>query len=654
MAFAKLCKRGNIEPYSSKTFLAMKKNFQSSLGPVESARFCNQFLHLDDVKEMFTLLWNNSIAHKCFQVANDCSELKMDEISKSMREDGNRYYKKSYFQTALQNYNRSITYAPHPKLPLKGCCPYDCGLEGFESLGCGYANRSAVFLSIKDYKRCLIDIDLAFKYGYPKHQWHKLIERRERCIKEQKKYGVKDESIKSINAQNPPKLASVNDEVPAFSASLKVINSEERGRHVVTTREIPPGEVLAVDKGYCSFIRYDRTMYEVCSECLMRCNNQIIPCPECMSVFCSEDCRSKGLAGRHGKECEIIGYLLDLEINDEEICNALRTVIHTTFHELKKKLPVLRKEVKELSPEKYGFDPNGVFNSSDYRSVYHITALNSRKPNVKLLNYCIVAFLLTKVLRESKAFFLDETGKEFDPSDEDCIITGSSLLHHFAYNCVYFEVSDMKIYTQTNKTDNQGVGSSLFPSVCLIRHACNSNAAHYNIGPVRVVRSVRSIPKGSEVTLMYSEGYEHLTLPLRKQLLEARGIQCSCQACKDDWPVLAKLPNEIKMKCVKCSDLSVPLDSRPVCMTCNIQYAKINRLCEVPVLRKFWLTVDEFNKAQSKYAGVISKIGKGQELTVSDFKDICNFIIAMEKHVALPCPAFTGARMLMMKYFMLE
>lgn len=663
MDFSKLLERRHIDISSSKVLLDMKTSFQSALGPVESARTCSQFLQLENFQDMFSLLWNSPAAHKCFEFKGPLSSLKMEEASQLFREQGNKEYKSGNFEEALRLYNLGILMAPHPKLPSTGNDGQngDGGKKGnqkgaseFESLALGYANRSAIFLGLKDYKRCLVDIDLALKFGYPNHLRSKLIERKERCVKEKKTSRADDFSIKSVNAKTPPKLARVNPDVPAFSSSLKVIHSQERGRHVVTTRDIPPGEILAVDRGYVSFIRYNHTIMQACSECLMRCEGQIIPCPDCLAVFCSEDCRTKGLAGLHARECKILPYLMDLQIDDEEVCNAFRTIIHTTFRELKEKLPALQREAKELPPEKFGFDENGIYSSSDYRSVYHISAYSNKKPNVKLYNYCIIAFILTKILNESKSFFIDESGNVFDPSDEDYIVTGTALLYQFAHNSVFFEVSDMKLCTQTNKTDNQGIGSALFPSVWLIRHACNPNAAHYNIGSVRVVRSVMSIPKGSEVSLLYSEGYQHLPLSARKAFLQARGIKCSCQACLENWPTEAELPEEMKMKCVKCSDPVVEIDFQPACMRCNIQYAKTSASQKDSTVKKFWSTVDEVTDAERKYEKVLAKIGRGNELTRTDFQNISNFIIAMEKHVSLPCRAFCRTRTVMMQYFMRE
>ncbi|XP_064096337.1 SET and MYND domain-containing protein 4-like [Macrobrachium nipponense] len=663
MDFNKLFERKHIDISSSKILLDMKTSFQSALGPVESARTCSQFLQLENFQEMFTLLWNSPAAHKCFEFKGPLRPMKVEEASKLCREQGNKFYKLGNFDEALKLYNLGILLAPHPKLPFtsKNGQNGDGGKNGdekgssdFESLALGYANRSAIFFSLKDYKRCLVDIDLALKYGYPNHLRSKLIERKERCVKEQKKSRVDNFIIKSVNAKCPPKLARVNPDVPAFSSFLKVIHTKERGRHVVTTRDIPPGEVIAVDSGYVSFIRYNQTMMQACSECLMRCEGQALPCPDCLTVFCSEDCRTKGLAGVHARECKILPYLMELQISDEEVCNAFRTIIHTTFRALREKLPVLQREAKELPPEKFGFDENGIYSSSDYRSVYHISAYNNKKPIVKLYNYCIIAFILTKILHRSKSFFIDELGNAFDPSDEDYIATGTALLYQFAHNSVFFEVSDMKVCTQTNKTDNQGVGSALFPSVWLIRHACNPNAAHYNIGSVRVVRSVMSIPKGSEVTLLYSEGYQHLPLSTRKAFLQARGIKCSCQACTENWLTEAELPEDMKMKCVKCSDPIVEIDFQPACMGCNIQYAKTSASQKDPTVRKFWSAVEEVSSAEHKYEKVLAKIGRGNELSITDLQNISNFIIAIEKHVSLPCRAFCKTRTVMMQYFMRE
>merc|ERR1712061_679216 len=54
--------------------------------------------------------------------------------------------------------------------------------KSYKTLALGFANRSAVLLEVEQYGKCMNDIDLAIKFGYPKEQQSKLAERKAKCL----------------------------------------------------------------------------------------------------------------------------------------------------------------------------------------------------------------------------------------------------------------------------------------------------------------------------------------------------------------------------------------------------------------------------------------------------------------------------------------
>lgn len=659
---------------STKYTNALATKFQSELGPVEAAKTLHKFLHLESLEEMFTLFWDLPAAHRCLVPVEGSGCGKNEEASDLFRTEGNNRYRMNDLEGALKLYNLCIMMAPHPNLPQSVPPQTSCNNDKdatakpetkeaygdkYKTLACGYGNRSAVFLRMKDYDKCLADIDRALQYSNSSLMKEKLLDRKERCLKAQTEDSSKDiePMVFSLNGTAPPVLAGRSRAVPAFSSVLKVANSPKRGRHIVATRDIPPGEVLAVEQSYCSFVTFNHTMLQACSVCLMNCE-VIIPCPNCMIAFCSEKCRDKGLKELHGKECKIIPYIFDMDL-DQEILLALRLVIHTTFIELKEKWPVLQKESKQLPPEKLGFDENGVYSSSDYRSVYHMTAYNSRKPNKKLYSYCQVAFVLTKILHESKAFFVDRSGSLISPSREDFILTGAALLYHLAHINKVFQVIDAKLIPGKFEQVTDNIGMSLFPSIWLIKHACNANAAHYNMGQKRVVRSVMSIPAGSEVTLQFSEGFQHTPLINRIVRLQLRGIECSCQACMEDWPTEGDMDGSMRFKCITCSKPVVFSDSSEGfwCRDCNVNYRHTHTQHKgknQALVEKFWHNFKEVTDAGEGFRITTQKMIAGKRVNRQDFVNICDYVVAIEKYVVLPCLAFCKTRDIMIRYFFLE
>ena len=86
----------------------------------------------------------------------------------------------------------------------------------------------------------------------------------------------------------PPKVSCPNKVFPQLSTSLNIAYKEELGRHVVATRNIRAGEIVAVEDPEISFLKFDErgsTKFgSVCTNCLMR-NVDCLPSPINNSVY---------------------------------------------------------------------------------------------------------------------------------------------------------------------------------------------------------------------------------------------------------------------------------------------------------------------------------------------------------------------------------
>ena len=209
-------------------------------------------------------------------------------------------YQKNKLQEALDYYNQSICLAPHPPPPnaflMHPVEPHD---EGYthEELALGYANRSAVLFQLKEYELCIRDITRAFDNSYPNNLMYKLFERKARCLKALKEWARALEAMKSaemwmkystlsetkssnfkkditkqvefleekvsamsisdfslkidyrktMNAPvkvlaTPDVKGGVNKEVPCIRDDVRLAYTEEKGRFLVATQDIPPGK----------------------------------------------------------------------------------------------------------------------------------------------------------------------------------------------------------------------------------------------------------------------------------------------------------------------------------------------------------------------------------------------------------------------------
>lgn len=91
---------------------------------------------------------------------NQCLD-KNENIAQTDRVAGNKLFEAKKYQHARQEYNRSLCYSK----------------MGLGNMGLAYANRSACFSNMKMYDKCLIDIDLAIKAGFPDQKIEELMEK---------------------------------------------------------------------------------------------------------------------------------------------------------------------------------------------------------------------------------------------------------------------------------------------------------------------------------------------------------------------------------------------------------------------------------------------------------------------------------------------
>ena len=170
-----------------------------------------------------------------------------------------------------------------------------------------YGNRSAALYHLENYELALVDVEEALKIGYPKELLYKLEDRRARCLLALKKHSKAMDAFKSAlksldyakvplekkqkleadirvmlavmekgNKLNEnvksnkkseeeteakpknlalPKIKDTNLLYPEFSKAVVIKDAGgDVGRHGIATRDIKPGEIIAVEKPHCSFL----------------------------------------------------------------------------------------------------------------------------------------------------------------------------------------------------------------------------------------------------------------------------------------------------------------------------------------------------------------------------------------------------------------
>ena len=239
---------------------------------------------------MFSFIWGLKEAH--FKLNPPLfSSKKSDENSFIYWRLGNTHLSRKDKDLALKYFNLSIQLAPHPAIIVddkvisseverrKDEGEYQEKLEGnpgchniegwgqYVSLAYAYEARACLLLEMKEYKKCMRDIDLVLELGCPIKTTTKLNQMRITCeenidspheetsqtASQSRKSGSTDSSpggkadmIPPLSFKyrcpDPPVLLDSNPAIPAFSSSVRLAYNKDMGRYLVATRNLSHGE----------------------------------------------------------------------------------------------------------------------------------------------------------------------------------------------------------------------------------------------------------------------------------------------------------------------------------------------------------------------------------------------------------------------------
>ncbi|XP_037046215.1 SET and MYND domain-containing protein 4-like [Bradysia coprophila] len=205
------------------------------------------------------------------------SYYKNDYAANQFRQKGNKKFEKNQFVDAMECYNKSLCFAA----------------MGAEPMGLAYANRSACFLEMKMFKRCLADIELAQQNKYPGKLMKKLENRKMECLKLMESEDDQGERWSAKLDFEP------NVKVPCMASVVDFRSNDVSGRHIVATEDIEIGKTVMVEQCYFGVTQYDH--YKICNICL-KVNQNLVPCSKCTSALFCPDCKENDL---HEIECDM-------------------------------------------------------------------------------------------------------------------------------------------------------------------------------------------------------------------------------------------------------------------------------------------------------------------------------------------------------------
>ncbi|KAJ8683022.1 hypothetical protein QAD02_018814 [Eretmocerus hayati] len=487
----------------------------------------------------------------------------------------------------LERYSQSIALAPYKS----------------EELAMAYGNRSALLQHIQKYKESIEDCNRAINITNSELLKTKLIARKLECLGALGNKSFEDEykialnhlakvtlddevkknfmgKIKNIDQSvlttrnlvedlisdkksrkvkkqtNPSELFEHQKEIPCASTSVTIAYSKCWGRHVVATRNIQPGEIIAVEKHFHKFIFPDH-LYLCCNYCT-KFTWSSIPCKSCIyGVYCSKKCRAAAWEEFHQFECKIFPHMWD-------IAGELVAATHTArfFLNLVDKaggIEKLRQDFlqvqKHQDPRTKGFSDDGVFYSDKARSVLGLQDYsNDCSVELEWQQAKTVTITLHHLLKETD-FFKNRKGGSLTtliPTDREIEFVGSLFLR-MSYLPVTYG-SQMILNKEENESDEEGkncesAGIFLSPFCGLFNHSCDPNVRFIRSkNNETIVYAKQPIKAGEQLFRAYS-GCDYLDTPKKERtdwLMKSYHFSCKCLACKNNWTRM-NLPSALEL-----------------------------------------------------------------------------------------------------------
>ncbi|XP_059490779.1 uncharacterized protein LOC132205613 isoform X2 [Neocloeon triangulifer] len=461
-----------------------------------------------------------------------------------LREIGNKSFRSGDYRRAISAYTKSLARAP----------------AGSELRGLAYANRSAVLLTLGYYEECISDAKIALENNYPENLAQKLqmrmavaykalgkeAEAKEslqvavKLIKDRKlRPEVEEAVIESLRDEledrhqkptvsrvrveyvEPPKLRCGPNQIDLnVSAALTV-----KDKVLIANRRINVGDVLIVEQPAifepCISDDSDHPFWIYCWECMKLCLN-LKPCSACSwACYCSDECASVAWNIYHKSECAAKKKIMETLATDDSrqifALNFLFKVI-STFG-LENCINAYLNSVGEISNE---------------------TPMNLQK--FLLLENCDMAVRFARLpfcmeainlMAESLGTSSERKWALFRFLERALqIIFGN---WHIAEDLRLFQAGDDFYFSY----DNIGcMGFGIYHSVTSMKSSCDPNVSCAHYLKTIVVKAVRPIEAGEEITTLRGIHYSTQPVQMRRNWNSfnlSKQFVCHCQACNENW-----------------------------------------------------------------------------------------------------------------------
>lgn len=163
-------------------------------------------------------------------------------------EEANKFLTQSKFYESLAAYNKCLCHAE----------------PGSVEIALAFAGRSEVFFNMNQHHKCMSNIIAAKEHGLSEEELVIVNYRQQQCRKLMYEPTVDPSDVlwSFLKLTYP-----ANEKIPFIVDCLTLRDNETFGRHIITTRDLFPGDVIAIEETSFNFINPD-VVYTKCFNCL--------------------------------------------------------------------------------------------------------------------------------------------------------------------------------------------------------------------------------------------------------------------------------------------------------------------------------------------------------------------------------------------------
>jgi len=208
-----------------------------------------------------------SIVSRCASdiLAVIMAPMKDNTLADKLRSEGNEFYKNGQYFEAMKKFNESLC----------------CATMNSTSMGFAFANRSVIYFLMKEFRKCISNIQRAKEHGYPEIKLPVLDERLEKATR------LKEVEVPADPENNPFDYFKLS--YPAHQKNCSIVEclelavNNKYGRQLITNKDLKAGDVIAIEQAAMKVFLTNQTRFQFCAYCLKSNKMDLMPCKKCIT-----------------------------------------------------------------------------------------------------------------------------------------------------------------------------------------------------------------------------------------------------------------------------------------------------------------------------------------------------------------------------------